>query len=97
MLEYGGASKTLARAAGPGMQEECSKTYPGGIFFGDIAVTRGHKLKCKAVYHVALPPWDSDLVNALEVGIYIVVRGLKMMINLVLYILLNYFKQFHGI
>ncbi|XP_045202847.2 uncharacterized protein LOC123556308 [Mercenaria mercenaria] len=67
MLTHGGLTKSFARAAGPGLQTECSKTYPNGICFGDIAVTGGHRLNCKAVYHVALPPWDSEFVDAMEI------------------------------
>ena len=42
------------------MQKECSANYPKGIGVGDIAVTRGYKLSCKKVYHVAVDSYERD-------------------------------------
>lgn len=67
LLNHGGMSRHLVAAAGPEMQTECSRKYPNGIDFGGIAVTGGHKLTCKAVYHVALPHWDAEFVDAVQV------------------------------
>ncbi|KAJ8297433.1 hypothetical protein KUTeg_023964 [Tegillarca granosa] len=67
-LRQGGLSRNLLKAAGPEIQQECSYMYPDGIQPGQIAVTKGYKLPCKAVYFCALPQLKStreeDLMNA---------------------------------
>ncbi|XP_029634043.1 protein mono-ADP-ribosyltransferase PARP14-like [Octopus sinensis] len=57
-LSNGSISKSILNAAGPQMQDECNQKYPRGISTSEIAVTKGYKLKCKNVFHLALPPWD---------------------------------------
>lgn len=66
-LAHGGMSGNLLEAAGANLQAECSQKYPNGIDFGSIAVTSGHKLSCKAVYHIALPPWDYKVECPLKI------------------------------
>lgn len=67
-LSQGQISKAFLQAAGRRLKEECSKSYPNGICFGEVAVTQGYKLKCKNVYHVALPTWQTPFVNPQQVG-----------------------------
>ena len=43
------------------MQTDCYMYYPKGIEWGEIAVTRGHKLQCKYVFHGALPAYYMHL------------------------------------
>lgn len=58
-LKDGVASRVLVEKGGDSIQQECRQKYSDGISEGDIAVTGGGSLKCKQVYHVCLPPWDS--------------------------------------
>ncbi|XP_036364784.1 protein mono-ADP-ribosyltransferase PARP14-like [Octopus sinensis] len=57
-LNDGSISKFILNAAGPQIQSECSQKYPQGISTSNIAITKGYNLKCKNVFHLALPPWD---------------------------------------
>ncbi|CAI9716700.1 protein mono-ADP-ribosyltransferase PARP14-like isoform X1 [Octopus vulgaris] len=57
-LDSGAISKYILFAAGPQIQDECSQKYPQGISTSEIAITKGYNLKCKNVFHLALPPWD---------------------------------------
>ena len=57
-LSKGRASKALLDAAGTGIQAECKQKYPNGIQDGEIAVTSGGQLPCKAIYHGALPKYS---------------------------------------
>lgn len=52
-------SGNISKTAGAGLQEECTKKYPNGILIGSIAVTGGHKLKCKHVFHGALQTYET--------------------------------------
>jgi len=55
----------LQEAAGPGLRTETSRRFPNGISYGDVAVTGGHGLPCKYVFHIALQSYL--LVDALQV------------------------------
>ncbi|XP_036364571.1 protein mono-ADP-ribosyltransferase PARP14-like isoform X2 [Octopus sinensis] len=57
-LDSGAISKYILFAAGPQIQDECSQKYPRGISTSEIAITKGYNLKCKNVFHLALPSWD---------------------------------------
>ena len=57
-LDKGVASKAVLRSAGDEMQKECDKNYRRGIKVGEVAVTKGHRLKCKKVYHVAVDTYE---------------------------------------
>lgn len=46
-----GLAKAMYEAAGSGLQAEIDQTYPNGIKIGDLAVTGGHSLHCKKLYH----------------------------------------------
>ncbi|XP_036364520.1 protein mono-ADP-ribosyltransferase PARP14-like [Octopus sinensis] len=59
-LDSGAISKYILFAAGPQIQDECSQKYPQGISTSKIAITKGYNLKCKNVFHLALPPWDEN-------------------------------------
>lgn len=67
-LNHGQISKAFLQAAGRKLKEECSKSYPNGICFGEVAVTQGYKLECKHVYHVAMPKWQTPFVDPQQVG-----------------------------
>ncbi|XP_071127799.1 protein mono-ADP-ribosyltransferase PARP15-like [Mytilus edulis] len=49
-----GLSKVMYDAAGNGLKTEIDKNYPNGIKVGDLAVTGGHSLHCKKLYHGCL-------------------------------------------
>lgn len=55
ILNTGGISRAILHAAGQSLKEECESRYPTGIQYGQVAVTGGHKLRCKKIYHGALP------------------------------------------
>lgn len=46
-----GLGKAMYEAAGSGLQAEIDKNYPNGIQIGHLAVTGGHSLHCKKLYH----------------------------------------------
>lgn len=77
LLDLGGLSMSISKAAGPGLQAECSQTYPNGISFGELASTCGHGLKCKKVYHVSIPAWDSQIADAIAVLSQVITSCLK--------------------
>lgn len=58
-LNAGLTSRSLLKAAGPGIQQECKKQYRGGIYTGGIAVTEGHNLNCKHVFHGYILPYST--------------------------------------
>ena len=64
-FESGAVSSSILAQAGPSLQDECRTKYPGGVKTGDIAITTGHALKVKSVYHLALANWSS--VNSKQV------------------------------
>ncbi|XP_029633907.1 protein mono-ADP-ribosyltransferase PARP14-like isoform X1 [Octopus sinensis] len=71
-LNRGSVSKLLLKAAGPQIQDECNQKYPQGISTSEIAITKGHDLKCKNVFHLVLPDWneknpDSILANLTQI------------------------------
>ncbi|XP_036364582.1 protein mono-ADP-ribosyltransferase PARP14-like isoform X4 [Octopus sinensis] len=57
-LSDGSISKSIFNAAGSQIQDECNQKYPRGISTSEIAITKGYNLKCKNVFHLALPSWD---------------------------------------
>ncbi|XP_029655809.1 protein mono-ADP-ribosyltransferase PARP14-like, partial [Octopus sinensis] len=71
-LHKGSISKSILKAAGSQIQVECNQKYPRGISASEIAITKGYNLKCKNVFHLALPPWgenssDSTLANLTQI------------------------------
>ena len=50
------ASKAIARAAGPGLQEECSaKRKSGRLNPNDVCVTLGYSLPTANIFHIICP------------------------------------------
>ncbi|XP_052769360.1 uncharacterized protein LOC128209377 isoform X2 [Mya arenaria] len=66
-LKTGRISNSMLTVAGQKLQQECTRRYPNGIAFGEVAVTKGYGLKCKNVYHVAVPVWDAFYVESLQI------------------------------
>lgn len=56
-LNTGLISKSILKAAGPEIQEECNKYK--SFKEGEIAVTQGYALDCKYVFHGAIPGYNS--------------------------------------
>lgn len=59
-LRNGALAQSLLQVAGDELQNACDSQYPNGVQPGHIAVTSGYKLKCRKVYHGALPQWDPN-------------------------------------
>ncbi|CAI9714768.1 protein mono-ADP-ribosyltransferase PARP14-like [Octopus vulgaris] len=59
-LNNGSISKYILNAAGSQIQVECNQKYPQGISTSEIAITKGYNLKCKKVFHLALPDWNEN-------------------------------------
>ena len=60
----GGVSQAIYRMGGPDLEKECRKNYPKGIQLGEVAVTKGHRLRCKELYHITLDvKWSSMAKN----------------------------------
>lgn len=49
-------AQTLAKAAGPSLQAECTRRAP--ISVGNIAVTKGGNLPSQYIIHVVAPSYD---------------------------------------
>lgn len=60
-LDAGAVSSAMLKTAGDGLQTDCATYYPKGIEWGEMAVTRGHQLPSKYVFHGALPPYHMHL------------------------------------
>lgn len=63
-LKIGKLSRTIVNEGGEEILDELTKTYPRGISPGQIAVTTGGKLKCKAIFHGVLEKWDQNQGHA---------------------------------
>ncbi|KAH3812354.1 hypothetical protein DPMN_140784, partial [Dreissena polymorpha] len=59
-LNKGAVSKTILKQAGPEIQNELKCNYPNGISKGQVAVTKGYKLKCSIVVHGSVSNWDGQ-------------------------------------
>ncbi|KAL4232400.1 hypothetical protein ACF0H5_009968 [Mactra antiquata] len=58
-LNSGKASRSILKAAGQELQDECKQKYPENIKFGEIAVVCAYgSLECSRVYLTALPNWN---------------------------------------
>ena len=57
-LKMGRLSTEIMQAAGSKIQDECEKNYPAGIGFGQLAVTSGGNMRCKALFHGTIGSWD---------------------------------------
>jgi O-acetyl-ADP-ribose deacetylase (regulator of RNase III) len=49
-----GLSKTISEAAGSQLQDEINLNYSHGIQVGNLAITGGHDIKCKEMFHGTL-------------------------------------------
>ncbi|XP_021356001.1 uncharacterized protein LOC110452052 isoform X2 [Mizuhopecten yessoensis] len=58
-LDYGAVSASILKEGGPEIQKECDQYYHG-VKFGEVAITHGYRLKCKHVFHGALPSYVKD-------------------------------------
>ncbi|XP_062604645.1 protein mono-ADP-ribosyltransferase PARP14-like [Saccostrea cucullata] len=58
ILSIGNISKSLSRAAGESLQDECDTKYKDGIAPGKVAITKGGDLRCRQVYHGTIKRWD---------------------------------------
>ena len=56
-LSKGRVSSTLARKAGPQLQQDCSASAP--LEIGQVVETEGYGLRCK-ILHCNLPPWKDE-------------------------------------
>jgi O-acetyl-ADP-ribose deacetylase (regulator of RNase III) len=54
VLTNGAVSNTLLKVAGNEMQREIASKYPNGLKTETFAITSGHGLQCRQVYHTAL-------------------------------------------
>lgn len=63
-LNVGTVSKKLLEVGGEVLQNECRSKYPDGITVGQIAVTSGHNLPCRNVFHGVIPIWDHGRGNS---------------------------------
>ena len=70
ILNTGSISKAILHAAGQSLKHECESKYPTGIKYGQVAVTGGHRLNCKKIYHGTLPfVQSSEYDDALQVSV----------------------------
>ncbi|XP_053377233.1 protein mono-ADP-ribosyltransferase PARP14-like isoform X2 [Mercenaria mercenaria] len=63
-LKIGAISRTLLKAGGDMLDQECKTKYPDGIKSGEVAVTSGGAMKCKELYHGLLAKWDGGQGHA---------------------------------
>lgn len=67
-LKVGAISRTLLKAGGDALAQECKIKYPDGIKLGEVAVTSGGAMKCKALFHGLLVKWDGGQGHAERVS-----------------------------
>uniref|UniRef100_A0A8W8ISW0 Poly [ADP-ribose] polymerase 14 n=1 Tax=Magallana gigas TaxID=29159 RepID=A0A8W8ISW0_MAGGI len=65
-LTLGATSKSLLRAGGESLQNECRMKYKYGVQPGKVAMTKGGNLHCRQVYHGAIQKWDHYKGDALS-------------------------------
>ncbi|CAG2200838.1 unnamed protein product [Mytilus edulis] len=65
-LNQGAVSASLLRDGGRRLQDECSKKYPQGVDYGEVAVTSGGNLNCNIVCHGCLDQWNPGGIKVLE-------------------------------
>lgn len=68
-LTLAATSKSLLRAGGESLQDECIMKYKHGVQPGEVAMTMGGNLHCKQVYHGTIKKWDHNRGDALNVSI----------------------------
>eukprot|EP00105_Crassostrea_gigas_P015744 XP_011432847.1 PREDICTED: poly [ADP-ribose] polymerase 14 isoform X2 [Crassostrea gigas] len=65
-LTLAATSKSLLRAGGESLQDECIMKYKHGVQPGEVAMTMGGNLHCKQVYHGTIKKWDHNRGDALN-------------------------------
>ncbi|XP_071137980.1 protein mono-ADP-ribosyltransferase PARP14-like isoform X2 [Mytilus edulis] len=65
-LNQGAVSASLLSGGGKGLQHECSKKYPQGVDYGEVAVTSGGNLNCNIVCHGCLDQWNPGGIKILQ-------------------------------
>ena len=73
-LSHGNVSKSLLVAAGNALQAEVDAKKPSDFDYGQVVVTRGHKLRCNFVYHGSCRGWDNGAGNCERVSIPVLNR-----------------------
>ena len=66
-LHSGAISKSIAAAAGPGVQNEVSQACPNGLHSGQHVVSSGGNLRCTQIFHAVLCNWDGGNGGAQQV------------------------------
>ncbi|XP_052801223.1 uncharacterized protein LOC128231964 isoform X1 [Mya arenaria] len=56
----GGVSASISKEAGPAIEDEIRRKYPGGIEVLEFAETSGYRLKCKKVYHGSVIKYNTE-------------------------------------
>lgn len=70
-LGFGGfVAQALAKAAGPGLQQECD-AIAKPVAVGNVKVTGGHGLKSKHILHIVLPGYDGPNGNSEGVKLFL--------------------------
>ncbi|WAR20360.1 MYCB2-like protein [Mya arenaria] len=68
-LKTGRISNSMLTVAGPKLQQECTRRYPNGIAFGEVAVTKGYGLQCKniltQIFHSCLQHANMDKMTSI--------------------------------
>ena len=75
-LDQGAVSKSLLKVAGLAMQKEIKTKYPNGIRPGEIAETKGYKLKAEHVFHSCLSSWNVHAPAKNDVCLKVCIRFL---------------------
>ena len=57
-LKSGAVSSSILAKAGKALQDECKTKHPDGVKVGEIAITGGHGLQVKQLYHTTLCNWS---------------------------------------
>ncbi|CAG2207725.1 unnamed protein product [Mytilus edulis] len=65
-LNQGAVSNSLLKFGGQKLQDECSKKYPKGVDYGEVAVTTGGNLNCDIVCHGCLNKYSQGAIKVLE-------------------------------
>ncbi|XP_062571657.1 protein mono-ADP-ribosyltransferase PARP14-like isoform X3 [Saccostrea cucullata] len=65
-LDAGNASRAMLQKAGRSIQQECTRKYPDGIKFGELAETGGGELYCGYIFHGCLKYWRAEESNSVE-------------------------------
>lgn len=77
-LNNGAVSKSILSNAGPEIQNELQNKWPNGINHGEIAFTKGYKLKCRHVIHGSVINWrDGKEARRVRHFIHLITASIK--------------------